>query len=242
MNDTQIGFFDKLVSAANENPLAAALIGGGAFWLLVGNAKLKSLASATIAAGSSTADIGVRFAQSAASELERTVAPPTAPDIAPEGSFRAAETMRNAGNAASDVLSGAAGTVRDRFQEGAAYVRENLSNVSTALPGPEALKKGQSSLTDLLERQPLVLGAAGLAIGAAVATAFHSFDIENKWVGELSDDLKADLNTRAGAVSQSLREASDTLKAELSDAGDETVDRVRSAGIDAANAAREKAK
>jgi hypothetical protein len=54
--------------------------------------------------------------------------------------------------------------------------------------------------------------------------------------------MKADLNGRAGAVTQSLREASDTLKAELSDTGAEAVDRVKQAGIDAAAAAREKVK
>jgi len=54
--------------------------------------------------------------------------------------------------------------------------------------------------------------------------------------------VKADWNTRAGAVSQSLREASDTLKAELGDTEVEAVDRVKQAGMDAADAAREKVK
>jgi len=102
--------------------------------------------------------------------------------------------------------------------------------------------KAQSSLAEVLERQPLVLGVVGLAIGAAVAGAFQSSDLENEWIGELSDDVKTNLNTRAGAVSQSLREASDTLKAELSDTGAEAVDRVKQAGMDAADAAREKMK
>jgi hypothetical protein len=48
------------------------------------------------------------------------------------------------------------------------------------LPGKEAFTKAQSSLTDLLERQPFVLGAVGLAIGAAVAGAFRISDVENK--------------------------------------------------------------
>jgi hypothetical protein len=37
--------------------------------------------------------------------------------------------------------------------------------------------------------------------------------------------VKADLNRRAGAVSQALREASDTVVAEISDTGAEVVDR-----------------
>jgi hypothetical protein len=87
--------------------------------------------------------------------------------------------------------------VRDRFDEGVAYAQENVGRLGNALPG-EAFTKAQSSLADLLERQPLVLGAVGLAIGAAVAGAFRISDLENEWVGDLSDGMKADLNGRAG--------------------------------------------
>jgi hypothetical protein len=242
MSSTQTGFFDSLVSAVRENPLAAALIGGGAFWLLVGNEKLKSAARSATAAASPVVDIGERNLRSAASGLQRTAAPPTAPEMDHEGSFRVGETVRDAGSAASDAMSGAADKIRDRFDEGVAYARENFSKLGNPLPGNEALTKAQSSLADVLERQPLVLGAVGLAIGAAVAGAFRTSDLENEWIGELSDDVKADLNTRAGAVSQSLREGSDTLRAELSDTGAEAADRVKQAGMDAADAAREKVK
>jgi hypothetical protein len=241
MSDTQSGFFDSLVSAVRDNPLAAALIGGGAFWLLVGNDKLKSVANSATAAASPMVD-GARNLRAATSGLQRTAAPPTAPEMDHEESFRVGETLREAGSAASDAMSGAADKMRDRFGEGVAYARENLGNLANPLPGKEAFTKAQSSLAEVLERQPLVLGVVGLAIGAAVAGAFQSSDLENEWIGELSDDVKTNLNTRAGAVSQSLREASDTLKAELSDTGAEAVDRVKQAGMDAADAAREKMK
>ena len=242
MNSTKSGFFESLVSAVRENPLAAALIGGGALWLLIGNNKLKSAAGSAAAAASPMVDIGARNLRSAASGLQRTAAPPTAPEMDHEGSLRVGETLRDAGNAASDAMLGAAEKIRDRFDEGVAYARESFSKPGNPLPGKEAFAKAQSSLADVLDRQPLVLGAVGLAIGAAVAGAFRTSDFENELAGELSDDMKADLNTRVGAVSQSLREASDTLKAEVSGAGAEAVDRLKQAGMQAADVAREKVK
>ena len=242
MNSTQTGFFDSLVAEIRENPLAAALIGGGAFWLLAGDEKLKSVAHSATAAASPMADIGARNVRAASSGLQRTAAPPTAPEMDQEGAVGVGETLREASSVASDSLSGAADKIRETVDEGVAYARENVHKLGDALPGKETLTTAQSSLADVLERQPLVLGVLGLAIGAAVAGAFRASDLENEWIGELSDDVKADLNTRAGAVSKSLREASDTLKAELGDTGAEAVDRVKQAGMDAADAAREKIK
>ena len=239
MSSTQSGFFDNLASAVQENPLAAALIGGGALWLLMGNDRLKGAASSAAATVSPMVDIGARNLRSATSGLHRTAAPPTAPEMDHEDSFRVGETLRDAGNAASDAVSGAAHKIRDGFDEGVAYARENFGKLGS---GKESLAKAQSSLADLLERQPLVLGAIGLAIGVSVAGAFKTSEMENEWIGDLSDDVRADLNTRAGAVSQSLREASDTLKAEFSDTGAEAIDRVKLAGMDAAEVVREKVK
>lgn len=202
MSNTQTGFFDSLAAAVQENPLAAALIGGGVLWLLSGNDRLTSAASSVAAAAPPMLDTGARNLQST-SRLRRTVAPPTAPEMDHEGSFHVGETLRDAGNSASDVVS----EIRDRFDEGVAYARENFGKLS---PSKESLAKAQSSLANMFERQPLVLGAIGLAIGAAVAGALRTSDLENQWVGDLSDDVKADLNTRAGAVSQSLREASES--------------------------------
>lgn len=242
MSSTQTSFFDSLAAAVRENPLAAALIGGGAFWLLVGNDRLKNAASSATAAVSPIVDAGARNVRAAASKLELTSAPPTAPDLDHNGSFGVGDTLRQTASAASDAMSEATDKVRGHLDDGVAFARKNLSSFGNPLPGKETFTKAQSSLTEALERQPLALGVVGLAIGAAVAGAFPTSDIENQSVGELSDTVKADLNRRAGAVSQSLSEASDTLKAELGDVGAEAIDRLKQAGLDAAGAAREKAK
>jgi hypothetical protein len=241
MNGSQGSFIDGLTAAARENPLAAALIGGGALWLLIGSDKLKNAAGSATSAAAPLADLGARAQRSAASSWDDTYGSmrTRASNMQDEASRGINETVRDARTAASDAMSGAAETIGERFDEGIAGAREMFDRVGQALPRKETLRQAQSSLSDLLERQPLVLGAVGLAIGATVAGALAKSRLEDKWVGELSDSVKTDLNARAGAVSQSVREASDTLQAELGDAGAEIADRVQQAGRDALDASQE---
>jgi hypothetical protein len=236
MSSTQDSFVDSVVAAARDNPVAAALIGGGALWLLMGSETLKRAASS--AAKFPSSDTNVPGPPSGRSEYEATPAPPTAPDM-DHGSFGLGESVRHAGNLVSDAVSNASDAMKGRLDEGAAYARDNVNKLGEMLPGKEALS---SSLSDLLQRQPLVLGAVGLAIGAAVAGAFRSLDLENEIVGKYSDRIKEDLTERAGAVSQSVFEAADTLKNEIKEAGAETFEKVKKAGIDAAQAAGQKVK
>jgi hypothetical protein len=242
MNGSQGSFIDGLSAAARENPLAAALIGGGALWLLIGSDKLKNAAGSITSATAPIADLGARAQTSAFSSWEDSYGSMRnrASRMQDEASHTVNETVSKARTAASDAMSGAAETMSERFDEGMAGAREMVDRVGRVLPRKETLRQAQSSLSDLLERQPLVLGAVGLAIGATVAGALAKSSLEDEWVGDLSDGLKADLKERAGAVSQSVREASDTLKAEFADAGAEYADRVQQAGRDALDAGREK--
>ncbi|MDA9415521.1 hypothetical protein XI04_20455 [Bradyrhizobium sp. CCBAU 11430] len=242
MSSAKSSFIDSLVTAARENPLAAALIGGGALWLLAGDQRLKSAARSATEAVASAADAGTSGLRSAASAVKQTVAPPTAPEMDDQGSMGAGDTFQGATAAASDAMAGAADSVRDRFDEGVAFAREQFNKLGSSFPDRPTVNSAKSSLTDVLERQPLVLGVVGIAIGAAVAGSFRASDIENKYVGDVSDDVKADLNRRAGAVSQALREASDTVVAEISDTGAELVDRLKQTGSDVAAAARAEVK
>jgi ElaB/YqjD/DUF883 family membrane-anchored ribosome-binding protein len=232
MSGAQTNFLDSLRESVRENPLAAALIGGGALWLLMGNDRLKRAARSGSSAAAPLADMGAHNLRSAEPKFEHS--PPTAPEMENGSSQRVSETLREAASATSD----AADAIKDRVDEGVTYARETLGKLGGALLRKETLAQAQSSFSDLLERQPLVLGAIGLAIGAAVAGAFRTSDIENEWGGELSDSVKADLNARAAAVSQSVREASDTLKAEIGDMGAESLERLQETGRNAMDAAR----
>jgi hypothetical protein len=251
MRNTQTDFVESLKAAARENPLAAGLIAGGALWLLIGNDRLKGAVSSAAAAASSTVDLGSRNLRAAGSKFETTSAPPTVPEmeVDHDGQSRVQDTFRQARSTASDAMSGAvdqisgvADSMRDRLDEGVAYARENFSKMSSPLPDRDTLEWARSSLSDVFERQPLVLGAIGLAIGAAVAGAFQTSEIENELVGELSDTVKEDLSTRSEAVAKHVREGVNTLSSEISNAGAESIDRLKQAGRDALDVARETTK
>ena len=242
MSGQQRSFLDGLNTAARENPIAAALIGGGALWLLIGGDRLKNAAGSITSVAAPLGDLGARAHRSAASSWDDTLGSVRnrASQMQDEASRGIHETVRSARTTASDAVSGVAETASERFDEGMAGARDLLDRAGQALPGKETLQQAQSSLADLLEKQPLVLGAVGLAIGATVAGALAKSKLEDDLVGNWSDGLKADLKERADAVSQSVREASDTLKAEFADVGAEYSDRVQRAGHDALDAGREK--
>jgi len=100
--------------------------------------------------------------------------------------------------------------------------------------------EARTILSDVLERQPLVLGVMGLGIGAAIAGAFSATSAERELMGETSEAVRADLSERTAAVADKLRDGVETLKAELSDSGAEAFDRLQQTGKDAIGAAREK--
>jgi hypothetical protein len=90
MSGTGIGFTENLRDAVRGNPLAAALIGAGALWLLLGNERLKRAVSSVSAATAPTADIGANRRSKAP---KFTNSPRTAPEMDHGSSQHAGATL-----------------------------------------------------------------------------------------------------------------------------------------------------
>lgn len=87
-----MNFLDNLKEAIGENPLSAALIGGGALWLLFGTERLKSAAASVSAATARPlADIRTNL-PSRAPEFANI--PQTAPEM-DHGSLHDGHTLRD---------------------------------------------------------------------------------------------------------------------------------------------------
>ncbi len=166
---------DGLNQAIRENPLAAGLIGAGVAWMLlgakgfgtvagaVGGAATKA-ASATASAGGAVADAVTNAGAGVVSAVKQAAPDLSVASIVPDISAPDTEKTWN-------IIADAGGALKDRVNAGAAAGRQYGSVL-------------QSRLSESFERQPLLLGAVGLALGAGIAATFATTDAETEWLGQ----------------------------------------------------------
>lgn len=240
-------FVSNLSQAARDNPLAAALIGGGALWLLLGNRGIDSAIASARSVAQPLAETGMRGMSSAADTLS------SAADAISNATGRAADaatdaarsTMRNASEASATGST----AIRDRIDSAAERTTDALGQGKETLlaanPIPhlqQGYEGAKSALTKLLDGQPLVLGAIGLAIGAGVANAIASTALEKEWIGSTSDEVKETIKGRAEHVAEAAQRAAGEVGSEFRTAATEAADTLRKAGREAVQSVRETAR
>lgn len=213
---------DRVNGAIRENPLAAGLIGAGIAWMLLRRAKgfgamagvVKDAAgkagAAASKAGNSVAT-GLAKAGSTASAGLRTMASDVAgsvTSIVPD--FSIPDTDKS-----FETLSDARAARADRFD-------------SAAIAGREYGAAIQSKLSGALERQPLLLGAIGLAIGAGIASTFATTAVEQELMGEQGSAVRERLQDVADDVKDRAKQVVADVKDEAIQQG-LTADAVKSA-------------
>ncbi|HZE53448.1 MAG TPA: hypothetical protein VE111_09315 [Bradyrhizobium sp.] len=170
-------FVRDLGDAARQNPIAATLIGMGVVWLFAGGRTVER-------AGDFVRGAGFEHLPEAA---DRTW------DVARSG-------LKSRANSIGEGLASAKDTVQDSataaFESAGRFGREQanvISDYARSIPGAgaEMLDTARSNLTELFRAQPLALGAIGLAIGAGIAAALPSSEVESAHLGETSDTVKA---------------------------------------------------
>jgi hypothetical protein len=168
-------FIRDLGDAARKNPLSAALIGMGVLWLFTGDRAV------------------ARSGDFLRAGLDRI------PDAAGDALDAARSTVRSGGEALSEQVTSMKEALLDRASgplDGTArYGREYAdaaSEYAHSLPGAtaEIFDGVRSSLSDIFRSQPLALGAIGVAIGAGIAAALPTTELEGDYVGETSDTFR----------------------------------------------------
>jgi hypothetical protein len=170
-------FFRDLGNAARKNPLSAALIGLGVYWLFTGSRPVER-----------------------AADFVRRTGFDRIPDAAGNAFEAARSTFRSGAGSIGEHVTSAKDALRDDSADaldiatrfGRDY-SDAASDYARSIPGAgaEMFDAARSNLTELIRTQPLALGAIGLAIGAGIAAALPSSEVEVAYLGDTSETVKA---------------------------------------------------
>ena len=204
-----------LNAAIRENPLAAGLIGAGVAWMLFGGTKgLGLAASAAKSAGGRAASMAATAGSAVASGVAG--AGSRVADAAREATAAGSELTGSIASIVPDISAADTDKAYDAVTETGAALKDRLN--SAAASGRAYGSVLQARLADGLERQPLLLGALGLAIGAGIASTFASTDMEEQFMGENGAAARESLQGLAteaqGRARQVLSDVSDEFQAQ----------------------------
>jgi hypothetical protein len=109
----------------------------------------------------------------------------------------------------------AGGGVSDASDASAGVKRATSDASSIRASNPELFAKAQSNIADLMDRQPLVLGAIGLGVGAAMAAALPSTAVEADLVGQASADFQARTHEVTEEMTERAADVADNVTAAI---------------------------
>jgi len=137
----------------------------------------------------------------------------------------AGNAFRRAGESLDNVRSGlkestgsvtdVAASTLDTVRERGASTLDNVADYGRGMLEPGAVfDTARDGLSELFRAQPLALGAIGLAIGAGIAAALPKTDVEDAYLGEVSQSVKTQAAEIAGQqVDKATALASDVVEA-----------------------------
>ncbi len=212
---------EQLWDAARKNPLPALMIGAGVAMLLgVGGRKAVSGArlprAATLdpfltggAVGSPQPDDPTRPA--AGTRARRWTSAKVGP-----AQDRGADLLEAANTRLSDVTSRGAGAITSALS--------SSTSAGDPMTSPSyATRQARGTLSRLVDDQPLVLAALGVAIGAAIGAAIPQTDTENRLMGDASHsvrDAAQDVaQQQVGQIRAAAQHAVEDIKQTVSDHG-----------------------
>lgn len=244
----------NLKNQARDNPLALTLIGAGLAWMMAGprlrggngHAEGRHLAD----------DTGRHISHGTAGPMTHTSV--GSASSAAEGAVHKSDTdQRSWAAGAGEAVSGAAGRVgasagaaRREAQKAMSATGESASNAADQVrrSAGQLTERTRRTFSETLEREPLIIGALGLAIGAAIGALIPTTAAEDEYLGPARDKLK---DQAGDAMKRGVEEAKDVAdksyaaaKQALRDEDRDrpVAERVSDAAKTAAETAREEAK
>lgn len=168
-------FATALQDAVRENPISAALVGMGVLWMFMGGS------NTSLFGGAGRKSI-FRTAMQGADRMQGAVRD------AAENANSIADVFQKASAGATDAVSSVYGAATDGASRTVEAISDATKATATAMQdtGAQFGSTVQQNLSDLFERQPLLLGAVGLAIGAGIASSIPITEAEKNVMGQAS--------------------------------------------------------
>lgn len=190
--DTGQHMLETLETRVRENPLQAMAIAAGVAYpvwrilarmpapvLLIG----AGLALSRRTSSNGHKDVEARYRR-AYDEDQAMTTGAEEPGILDTLKEKAQHTMESVRSTASDKASDAAGLVSETYQSGREAAAEAAHRAS------ETYARTRENVASLIERHPLMVGAAAFAVGSLVASSLPVSRPENRLLGRQSDHLK----------------------------------------------------
>ena len=170
MKGTEIG--SSLGRCVKDNPMPVLLTATGIGWMMFGPNQSRS---------------AVRYNRYAYDDAEEGAEGMTA---------KISETMQSGATATRQQFAKTTETAKETVNRTTDKVKETADRAADALHetvnktrdiAQSQVKQVRDGFNQLLEEQPLILGAVGLAVGAMIGAAFPSTEQEDRLVGEIRD-------------------------------------------------------
>jgi len=227
-------FSANLVNSVRDNPIPVALIGVGIAWLMAAGRQQSSYSpprsrramrrsvyspdARDIYRGSSYDSYSTGHAGSADGGMLHRAAS-MASDTASDLKEKVSDVGQKLGSSASamtDRVTQAGQSARSKLQETAEEAQARMSDMGRR--SQQQYYRARDQFGQLLDEQPLIVGALGIALGAALGAAFPSTRRENELMGDMRDDLldraKETALGQAESLKQSAQRVADVAKQE----------------------------
>ena len=241
-------FSMNLVNSVRDNPIPVALIGVGIAWLMAAGRKTpeyepRQRHARSVRRPIAYTDTGYEGYDESeylaardygAGDSEEGLLQRVASKAGDTGSS-IKESASNVGHRISDTASSVTGRVqqagqsaRHRLQETAGTAQARMSEMGQR--SRMQAERAKERFSQVYDEQPFVVGAVGLAIGAALGALIPSTRRENEVMGGVRDDLvnraKETAREQADTLKQTAQRVAETAKKEVERVGEDVSNNV----------------
>ncbi|WP_420475451.1 DUF3618 domain-containing protein [Noviherbaspirillum sp. ST9] len=244
LSTTPGAFSMNLVNSVRDNPIPVALIGIGIAWLFA--ADRRRVEYEPVSRYPRSLRRPIRSGYEGMDEEDYYAARDYGTGDTDEGLVQrmasktsdAAQGIKESASNVGQKISDTASSVTDRVQQAGQSARARLHETADSAQARMSemgrrsqmqMERAKDRFGQMMDEQPLVLGALGLAVGAALGAALPATRRENEMMGNVRDDLleraKDTAREQADTLKQSAQRIADTAKHEVERVAEEVSQR-----------------